>query len=97
MKGESGKIGKGREKRKEREELIGGGQHGKVFFPQDIDVELGLSSGIYGQRTVGWTEMRKNMKRSFGGAYRDEPGPQILVTVRRGQSATPAGRAMQQR
>ena len=59
------------------------------FFPQAIDVEFDLSSGTYKQKTVDWTELQKNMARSFGGAYRYEPVPQIPVT--------PVERAMQQR
>ncbi len=64
-------------------------QYSTDFFPQAIDVEFDLSSGTYKQKSVDWTELQKNMARSFGGAYRYEPVPQIPVT--------PVERAMQQR
>ena len=64
-------------------------QYSSDFFPRAVDVEFDLSSGTYKQKTVDWTELQKNMARSFGGAYRYEPVPQIPVT--------PVERAMQQR
>lgn len=64
-------------------------QYSTDFFPQAVGVGFDLSSGTYKQKTVDWTELQKNMARSFGGAYRYEPVPQIPVT--------PVERAMQQR
>lgn len=63
-------------------------QYTNDLFPQAIGVEFDLASGTYKQKMVDWTELQKNMARSFGGAYNYEPVPQIPVT--------PVERAMQQ-
>lgn len=63
-------------------------QYTNELFPQAIGVEFDLASGTYKQKMVDWTELQKNMARSFGGAYNYEPVPQIPVT--------PVERAMQQ-
>lgn len=58
-------------------------------FPQSVGAEFDLATGTYKQVMKDWSEVQKNMARSFGGSYRYEPVPKIPVT--------PVERAMQQR
>jgi len=50
------------------------------FFPQSIRTEFDLATGQYKQVMVDWSELQKNMTRSFGGSYKNEPVPRIPVT-----------------
>lgn len=58
-------------------------------FPQSIGVEFDLATGTYKQKVLDWSEVQKNMARSFGGSFKYEPVPKVPVT--------PVERAMQQR
>ena len=57
-------------------------------FPQSIGAEFDLATGTYKQVVLDWSEVQKNMTRSFGGSFKYEPVPKIPVT--------PVERAMQQ-
>ena len=50
------------------------------FFPQSISTEFDPATGKYKQVMVDWTDVQKNMARSFGGSYKTEPVPKIPVT-----------------
>lgn len=50
------------------------------FFPQSIRLEYDPLTGTYKQVMVDWNELQKNMARSFGGSYRNEPVPRVPVT-----------------
>ena len=49
-------------------------------FPQSISLEFDIATGTYKQVMVDWNDLRKNMARSFGGAYRNDPVPKVPVT-----------------
>ena len=57
-------------------------------FPQSIGAEFDLATGTYKQKVLDWSEVQKNMTRSFGGSFKYEPVPYVPVT--------PVERAMQQ-
>ena len=50
------------------------------FFPQSIRLEFDPATGTYKQVMVDWNDLQKNMARSFGGAYRNDPVPKVPVT-----------------
>lgn len=54
--------------------------YSQEFFPQSIRLEYDPATGTYRQVMVEWNELQKNMARSFGGAYRNDPVPKVPVT-----------------
>lgn len=49
-------------------------------YPQSIRLEFDMATGTYKQTMVDWNELEKNMARSFGGSFRNDPVPRISVT-----------------